>query len=204
VRWLHRRLCGSDRWRRLVGERLVPWVLDGVALGSAVLEIGPGPGASTEALLRRVATLTCVESDRRLARELAGQTMGRNVLVLCQDATSMTFARGAFDGAVCLTMLHHVPSPALQDRLFCEVARVLRPGGMFVGADSMPSMPLRLLHLGETFVLVDPATLPDRLIRAGFTDVEIDVKQHAFRFRARRKFPQLGREISQGSSSSVN
>ena len=48
--------------------------------------------------------------------------------VVNADATSMPFETDRFSGAIGLTMLHHVPSAALQDRLFAEVARVLRPG----------------------------------------------------------------------------
>jgi SAM-dependent methyltransferase len=40
----------------------------------------------------------------------------------------MSFPVAAFDGAVCFTMLHHVSSEAMQNRLLAEVARVLRPG----------------------------------------------------------------------------
>jgi hypothetical protein len=30
-------------------------------------------------------------------------------------------------------MLHHMPSPRRQDRLFAEIRRVLQPGGILVG-----------------------------------------------------------------------
>jgi hypothetical protein len=84
-------------------------------------------------------------------------------------------------------MLHHVPSAALQDRLMTEVARVLRPGGTFAGTDSLYSRSFRMLHLCDTMVIVDPATLPSRLRSAGFDDVHVDVmKPYAFRFRARK------------------
>ena len=33
------------------------------------------------------------------------------------DATKLSFPDGRFSGAVCFSMLHHVPSPELQDRL---------------------------------------------------------------------------------------
>jgi ubiquinone/menaquinone biosynthesis C-methylase UbiE len=45
----------------------------------------------------------------------------------------MSFPDATFDGAVSFTMLHHVPSEALQNRLLAEVARVLRPGSIFAG-----------------------------------------------------------------------
>ena len=67
-------------------------------------------------------------------------------------------------------MLHHVPSRALQDALFAEACRVLRPGGVFRGVDSQPSLRFRMLHIGDTMVVVDPGTLPARLTAAGFDD----------------------------------
>jgi SAM-dependent methyltransferase len=130
--------------------------------------------------------LTCVEIDRGFADALARRTAGSNVTVLCEDATAMSLASAAFDGAVSLTMLHHVPSAGLQDRLLSEVARVLRPGGVFVGVDSVYSRSLRLLHLFDTMVLVDPSTFPARLHAAGFKDVHVETNPYAFRFFARR------------------
>jgi hypothetical protein len=38
----------------------------------------------------------------------------------------------------------------------------------------------------DTFVLVDPETLPQRLAAAGFENVQVDVNPYAFRFRARK------------------
>jgi SAM-dependent methyltransferase len=84
-------------------------------------------------------------------------------------------------------MLHHVPSVSLQNELLREVARILRPDGIFVGTDSLYSRPFRLLHLFDTMVVVDPDTFPARLQAAGFEDVFVDVmKPYAFRFRARK------------------
>ena len=48
----------------------------------------------------------------------------------------MPFADATFSAVVCLTMLHHLPDPELQDRLFAEVHRVLGPGGVFCGSDN--------------------------------------------------------------------
>ena len=98
----------------------------------------------------------------------------------------MSLPAASFDGAVSFTMLHHVQSAALQDRLLAEVARVLRPGGIFAGSDSVYSTFLRLLHVFDTMVLVDPGTFPARLEAAGFADVSVDTNPYAFRFRARK------------------
>jgi SAM-dependent methyltransferase len=184
----HRRYCASASWARRVEHRLLPWSLDGVALGNEVLEIGPGLGVTTRLLARRVRRLTALEVDQRFAAGLARQFGGRSgsVEVVAGDGAAMPFADGSFSAAVCFTMLHHVPSPALQDRLFAEALRVLRPGGVFAGSDSQPSLRWRLIHLFDTMVVVDPRTLPERLRAAGFVEVEVEVRD-SLRFRARKR-----------------
>jgi len=184
---LHRWLCRSGYWKRNVEQNLLPWALDGVDLGDEVLEVGPGPGVTTELVRKRIPRLTCVEIDTRLAKSLADRTRGSNVRVVQGDATSMGFADASYSGAVCFTMLHHVPSAALQDRLLAEVYRVLEPGGVFVGTDSIWRWTFGLLHVRDTMVLVDPATFGRRLENVGFSQVSIDVAAKSFRFRAARR-----------------
>jgi hypothetical protein len=53
MNWFHRQVCGSGRWRRRVKGELLPWALQGVELGDDVLEIGPGPGVTTDVLRGR-------------------------------------------------------------------------------------------------------------------------------------------------------
>lgn len=183
---VHRWLCSSSRWQRTVEAYVLPWTLEGLDLGSNVVEIGPGYGATTDLLRVKVAHLTCVEVDEGLAQRLRRRVRGLNVTIWCEDASAMSLPDATFDAAVCFTMLHHVPSAELQDRLLAEVARVLRPGGIFAGSDSLDSRAFRLLHLFDTMVVVNPGTFPDRLRAAGFQDVEVDVNPYAFRFRARK------------------
>ncbi len=166
-------------------DEVIPWTLEGIDLRGNVLELGPGYGATTDVLSGIAGHLTCVENDPALAKALQRRAPG-NVTVLCEDATAMPLADRSFDAAVCFTMLHHVPSVELQDRLLSEVARVLRPGGIFAGRDSRPDLRFRLIHLFDTMVIVDPATFPDRLRRAGFSEVSVDATESAFRFRAIR------------------
>lgn len=181
----HRWLCRSAYWRDKVETYILPWVLHGLDLGTNLLEVGPGPGVTTDLLRHRVEHLTCVEIDRAFADSLSRRMEGHNVTVVREDATAMSFPDATFDGVVSFTMLHHVPSEALQDRLLAEVARVLRPGGVFAGTDSLYSRSFRLLHFLDTMVVVNPSTFPERLKAAGFGDVRVDVlKPYAFRFRA--------------------
>jgi SAM-dependent methyltransferase len=161
---------------------VLPRALDGVALGPQVLELGPGYGAGTRPLAARAQSLTVLESDPLLAARLRAE-LG-TVRVVTGDATSMEFGTGSFSAVVCFTMLHHLPGTAAQDRLFAEAARVLRPGGVFAGTDSRPSLRWRLAHLGDICTPVDPGTLPGRLGAAGFTRIAVDADRRLVRFLA--------------------
>lgn len=182
----HRYICRSGFWRRKVESEILPWALAGMDLGAHVLEVGPGPGVTTDVLRARVPQLSCIEIDPKLAASLENRTRGSNVRVFCNDATAMPFESASFDSAVCFTMLHHVPSPALQDRLLSEVARVLRPGGIFAGTDSLSGTVFRLLHLFDTMVPVNPQTFSQRLQNVGFARADVEIKGGMFRFAAQR------------------
>ena len=157
----HRRRCRSRGWSDFMAGTVLPHALDGIDLGHRVLELGPGYGASTRPLAARARSLTVLEYDPLLAARLRAE-LG-SVRVVTGDATSMGFGAGSFSAVVCFTMLHHLPGAAAQDRLFAEAARVLRPGGVFAGTDSRPSLRWRLIHLGDTCTPIDPGTLPGRL-----------------------------------------
>jgi ubiquinone/menaquinone biosynthesis C-methylase UbiE len=183
---VHRWLCRSAGWRKQLETDVVPWVLQDVDLGPDVLEVGPGPGLTTDLLRPRVAHLTAIEIDPAQAESLRARLRGSNAEVIQGDATAMAFPDARFSAAVCFTMLHHVPSVELQDRLLKEVCRVLEPGGAFAGVDSRQSLRMRLLHVHDTLVPVDPDKFGSRLEAAGFTNIQIETNARRFRFQARR------------------
>ena len=187
MNWFHRQICRAGRWRRRVKGELLPWALQGVELGDDVLEIGPGPGATTDLLRGRTQRLTVLEVDAAATAALARRLDGSGVRVVHGDAAAMPFADGAFSGVVAFTMLHHVPSAALQDRLLAEARRVLRPNGVFAGFDGVGSFLFRLIHLGDTYTPVDPSTFGRRLESAGFAEVAVERGRARFRFHASRK-----------------
>ncbi|HZQ07582.1 MAG TPA: class I SAM-dependent methyltransferase, partial [Anaerolineae bacterium] len=114
----HRWYCRSALWKKGLQESILPWALEGVDLGQDVLEVGPGPGLTTDILRQRLARVTAIEIDPQLAAALKQRMNGTNVTVIEGDAAAMPFEDQKFSGAVSFTMLHHVPSPALQDQLF--------------------------------------------------------------------------------------
>ncbi len=169
----HAALCSSPEWAAHIAEVVLPEALGGVPLDGEVLEIGPGYGATTEHLARVAPRLTVVELDERLVADLREQFPA--VSVVHGNGADLPFEAGRFDAVVCFTMLHHMPSVRAQDALFGEARRVLVAGGVFAGSDSVASPRLREFHAGDVYVPVDPATLPTRLSRAGFTRIEVRV-----------------------------
>lgn len=67
---LHRRHCSSAGWEKAVANQLLPWALQHVELGPRTLEIGPGYGATLQALLGLTASLTAVEVDNSMVERL--------------------------------------------------------------------------------------------------------------------------------------
>lgn len=183
----HRWYCNSDRWADSVKKYMLPWVLDDVELGDNVLEIGPGPGRTTEWLKERTPQLTAIEIDHKLAEKLKRLADG-NVRIVEGDATNMSLPNDTFSSAVCFTMLHHVPSAAMQDKLIGEAFRVLKPGGLFTGSDSTMSFRFRLYHIMDTCVPIDPPKFEARLQKAGFADTQVEAlpQYNTFKFSARK------------------
>ncbi len=182
---LHHLFCRSSYWRKTIRQR-VPWAIAGAELGPNVLELGPGPGLTTDLLRLKVQHLTAIEVDPRLAQSLRARLAGRHVNVITGDATTMPFADAQFSAALAFTMLHHVPSAELQNKLLREVWRVIQPSGIFAGSDSLRSLFMRVIHIADTLVPVDPRTFGARLEAAGFQVLKIETNSQAFRFQARR------------------
>jgi 16S rRNA A1518/A1519 N6-dimethyltransferase RsmA/KsgA/DIM1 with predicted DNA glycosylase/AP lyase activity len=118
---MHRRICSSQTWADAVRDRM-PGFVERTSLGDDVLEIGPGFGTTTRAMVGHLPALTCVEIDPASVERLRAEFGGR-VDVVLGDGTALPFPDGRFSAVVCFTMLHHVPSPRQQDALFAEAAR---------------------------------------------------------------------------------
>jgi SAM-dependent methyltransferase len=182
----HLLMLASPRWAEILRTQVLPWLESVSALGDDVLEIGPGPGLTTDLLLTLTARITAVEVDPGLAAQLARRLAGSNVEVINASAERTGLAADRFSAVACFAVLHHTETPATQDRVFAELLRVLRPGGILVGSEGYDNERTRRAHDGDQFVPVDPDGLPQRLGAIGFTDIGVARGELDYRFHARK------------------
>ena len=178
--------CSSSLWRFVTERKLLPWILSGYALGDHVLEVGAGPGATTDELLRRAGRVTSLEYDPSYVSKLAQRHRNSNVTVVRGDAAALPFPDGTFSSVVAVLVLHHLKSPEQQNRAMQEFHRVLKPGGMFFAFEIRDGWLHRVGHYHSTFVPVSPAAAFARLTVAGFSRIAVDIERSAFRVCALR------------------
>jgi len=181
----HAELLGTAGWAAFLHEDVLPVVTHGVDLGDDLLEIGPGPGAATEWLRHQVRRLVAIELEPEAAAALRDRFAGTNVEVAVGDATALPYPDESFDTVGMFTMLHHVPTRALQDAILAGALRALRPGGTLIGSDSLPSDRLHQFHEGDTYNPVEPAAFLTRLQTIGFGEITVTVSDRLL-FRARK------------------
>jgi SAM-dependent methyltransferase len=171
----HRKLCPSPEWAEYIEGEVLPSLDALVEWGEAMLEIGPGPGAATECLRHRAKRLVVLEIDEEAAQLLSARFAGTNVEVVIGDAATLQFEDCAFDSVGTFTMLHHVPTLQLQQMLIAEAFRVLRPGGVLAGSDSLASAGLHEFHARDTYNPIEPSTLLALLRGLGFCRITLIV-----------------------------
>lgn len=100
-----------------------------IPAGSAILELGCGPGALAQSLARWYpnCTVTAIDRDSGFL-QFAAETVGSlpNLRFAEADATALPYADGSFDVTISNTVQEHVAP----DLFFGEQHRVLRPGGV--------------------------------------------------------------------------
>jgi SAM-dependent methyltransferase len=164
----HAQVCGSPEWAAYIQDEILPSLTQHADLGEEMLEIGPGPGAATAWLRDRVKKLTVIEIEEAAAAKLAETYAGSNVDVVTGDATTLGYPDGSFDSVGSFTMLHHVHTAALQNKILAEAFRVLRPGGVLIASDSVASNDLHHFHADDTYNPIEAGTVITRLQTIGF------------------------------------
>lgn len=157
----------------MVEEMILPVALEGVELGDDVIEIGPGPGFTTDVLRQRTAVLTAVEINPVLAESLRTRLDGTNVEVVLGDATPLSLPSDRFTGAAAFNMVHHIATVEAQQAAFSELARVLKAGATLVASDAGYSEGVHHFHEADIYNPIEVDALPERLAEVGFTEVTV-------------------------------
>jgi SAM-dependent methyltransferase len=181
----HSALCSSTEWAEFLTTEVLTPLTERHDLGDQLLELGPGYGAATRWLRHRVKRLVALELDATMARRLDDEFSGTNVTVEVGDCTHARFADASFDSVASFTMLHHLPTSALQYTGLAEAFRLLRPGGVLVGSDSLASPELHQFHEGDTYNPIDPARLLVFLQAIGYARICLTVER-GMTFAARK------------------
>jgi SAM-dependent methyltransferase len=101
--------------------------LAGVAAGQRVLDVGCGPGALTEELVRRVGAESVAAVDPSVPFVAAARERNPGVDVQQAPAESIPHPDDAFDAALAQLAVHFMQDPVAGLR---EMARVTKPGGV--------------------------------------------------------------------------
>lgn len=103
-----------------------------------VLDVGCGTGALAQALNAAGTRAFGVDGSAEMLRVMRSRRRGQGVRAL---SPRLPFRTNAFDGAVCVAVLHHLAEAAAVSATVAEMVRVTRPGGHVVIWDHNPANP---------------------------------------------------------------
>ena len=178
---------GSQRFLRLL-HNLVPARLAhfdevvGTWQGQTVLDLGCGGGFMSEALVKRGATVIGIDpSEAAVAAAKAhANKEGLGIDYRVSSGEALPLAECSVDCVVCVDVLEHV---ADVDRVIDEIARVLKPGGLFL-FDTINRTMLAsfvIVYMGESVLkllprgthdpakFITPAELSAKLVARGLS-----------------------------------
>lgn len=155
----------------------------------AILDLGAGTGSATPLLKQRFsrARVVSVDLSRNMLRRCAARrrrwSRPREVQA---DATQLPFADGSFDVVFANLLLPWVDEPS---RVFAEIARALRQGGVFafasLGPDSLATLRRAWKSVDDDTHVIpfpDMHDVGDALLQAGLADPVLDVDRLNVRY----------------------
>jgi 2-polyprenyl-6-hydroxyphenyl methylase/3-demethylubiquinone-9 3-methyltransferase len=166
VRWV-RTLKNLVPGRLTWFDRHIEWP------GKAILDLGCAGGFMAEAMAARGAVVTGIDPASE-AVEAARRHAHGGGLPITYDVgvgEALPYAAEGFDAVVCVDVLEHV---ADLDKVLSEVARVLRPGGLFL-FDTINRNPL------SRFATITVAENILGLLPRGTHDPRLFIKPHELR-----------------------
>ena len=173
-----------------------------------ILDLGAGTGVLTGDVSGRfrrcrILALDPAEAMLKVARSKTWRLLTRQQFV-CADAEQLPLAAGCMDLVLSNAAVHWCNDP---DRVFSEIWRLLKPGGLFMFSTLGPDT---LCELRQSFdrvddfphvhAFMDMHDLGDALVRAGFADVVMDAARLTAEYR---EVGELLRELSSSGASNA-
>ncbi len=148
VNWAERLLVNNPVRVRIQGF-LIYW-MKGVlspGRGARLLEVGCGRGAGARLVAREFQpeALCAMDLDFRMIRQAKAYLSPeerQEIFLSVADATRLPYRDGAFDAVFGFGVLHHVP---LWQAALAEIARVIKPGGIYYLEEFYPPLYLNFL-----------------------------------------------------------
>ena len=144
--------------------------------GDLIADLGAGGGWCSDLLQRLNRKSIAIDISVEMLTVARQRPTASPIRAVAGDFEHLPFADAAFDKAICLNALHHVPDMALAVR---EISRILAPRGVAVfsepgtGHAKMPASIAATRDFGvlEQEVLIEPFI--DMCRAAGFVDVRV-------------------------------
>lgn len=113
----------------------------GSLCGKKLLDIGAGLGESSVYFALQGAQVTAVDISPVMVQTVLklGQRYGVELQGVVSSAENLNLAEAAYDIVYLANTIHHVQD---RDKLFRQISRALRPGGMFISYDPLAYNPV--------------------------------------------------------------
>jgi len=139
--------------------------------GDRVVDVGTGVGHTLRRVASSFRSAVGVDATREMLEAGAGVLAGagvQNALLVQADATALPIATGAADVVTSRLAAHHFADAA---GAFREIARILRPGGLFVLVDNYAPDDLDLdRFINEVETVRDPSHVRNHTV-AGWREL---------------------------------
>ena len=165
---------GYNDWLYRAKRRALRRALNGLAPGSAVLDLGSGTGWVVQELLRAQARVEGCDIAELAVERLRARFPQASFFQTTLGSEPLPAGDGTYDAVTALDVMYHVTDDAAWDAAVREAARVLKPGGILVisdglgSSDRVPGPHVRFRSLSRWAELTTSAGLTQRQIAPYF------------------------------------